>query len=166
MRLYTPPMRLPGRRHGFERRPFRIFLAGSIEMGSAPDWQAEVIERLSVYDVAIFNPRRPDFDASQEQSADNPYFRGQVEWELRGLEIADVILMFLAPETVSPISLLELGLYARGGKLLVVCPEGFERKGNVDVVCREYGIEEHALLAPAVESLIHRKNLHERGGPR
>ena len=41
---------------------------------------------------------------------------------------------------MSPISLLEFGLHARSGKMVVFCPEGFWRKGNVDIVCERYGI--------------------------
>jgi hypothetical protein len=39
------------------------------------------------------------------------------------------------------ITLFELGLFARSGKLVVCCPDGFWRKGNVDVVCKRYGVE-------------------------
>jgi len=46
----------------------------------------------------------------------------------------------LDPATQSPISLLELGLYANSGKLTVICPDGFYRKGNVEVVCALYDI--------------------------
>lgn len=51
--------------------------------------------------------------------------------------------MYFDPSTKSPISLLELGiLTANPNKLLVCCPEGFWRKGNVDVVCRKYNIHQ------------------------
>ena len=62
-----------------------------------------------------------------------------VEWELDGLERADVIAMWFAPETKAPITLLELGLFARSGKVVVGCPNGFWRKGNVEVVCARFG---------------------------
>jgi hypothetical protein len=55
------------------------------------------------------------------------------------MERADLIALYLSPGTKSPISLLELGLYASSGKLVVCCPEGFWRKGNVDIVCKRYG---------------------------
>ena len=51
-----------------------------------------------------------------------------------------MIIMYFSPETKSPISLLELGLYANSGKILVCCPEGFWRKGNVDIVCEKFSI--------------------------
>ena len=121
-----------------------VFLAGSIEMGTAIDWQAALTaalgDALGERDVMVLNPRRDSWDASWRQSIDNPQFRGQVEWELDGLERADVIAMWLAPDTKAPISLLELGLHARSGKLVVGCPDGYWRKGNVEVVCARYGI--------------------------
>ena len=55
--------------------------------------------------------------------------------------------MYLDPATKSPVSLLELGLHARSGKLIVCCPEGFWRKGNVDIVCQHHGVPQVADLA-------------------
>lgn len=56
-------------------------------------------------------------------------------------EAADVIAMYFDPDTKAPITLLELGLFARTGKMIVACPEGFWKKGNVEIVCGRYGIE-------------------------
>jgi hypothetical protein len=129
-----------------------VFLAGSIEMGRAEPWQAAVEEALAGEDLVIFNPRRDDWDASWEQSIHHPKFREQVEWELEGQERATVIAMYFAPETRAPITLLELGLFARSGKVLVCCPPGFWRRGNVEVVCARYGVE----LVESLSELIER----------
>ena len=117
-----------------------IFLAGSIEMGKAEDWQSKVIKALENTDYIILNPRRDDWDSSWKQDISNPQFYEQVTWELEALDMADVIIMHFVPDTMSPISLLELGLHANSGKLLVSCPEGFWRRGNVEIVCETYGI--------------------------
>lgn len=116
-----------------------VFLAGSIEMGTATDWQSALVSRLPP-DVVALNPRREAWDASWRQSIDEPRFREQVEWELDGLERADLVAMWFAPETKSPITLLELGLFARSGKVVVGAPEGFWRRGNIEVVCARYGV--------------------------
>jgi len=116
-----------------------LFLAGSIEMGSAIDWQAALTAQLPD-DVVVLNPRREGWDPSWRQAIDEPRFREQVEWELDGLDRAGVIAMWFAPETRAPITLLELGLHARSGKLVVGCPDGFWRKGNVEVVCARFGV--------------------------
>lgn len=123
-----------------------VFLAGSIEMGQAEFWQTEVERALVDEEVVVLNPRRDEWDASWEQSIHNPLFRDQVEWELSGQELATVIAIYFAPDTKAPITLLELGLFARSGKLVVCCPVGFWRRGNVEVVCARYGI-------PLVDSL-------------
>lgn len=117
-----------------------LFLAGSIEMGTAIDWQASLAAELGDRDLVVLNPRRDEWDTSWRQSIDEPRFRGQVEWELDGLDRADVIAMWFAPDTRAPITLLELGLHARGGKLVVGCPDGYWRKGNVEVICARYSI--------------------------
>lgn len=117
-----------------------VFLAGSIEMGKAEDWQQKVIDAVSDFKVVIFNPRRDNWDSSWEQSINNPKFKEQVEWELKHLEKADLIVMNLIPETMSPISMMEFGLYARSKKIVVYCPDGFWRKGNIDVMCDFYQI--------------------------
>ena len=117
-----------------------VFLAGSIELGSAEKWQDKIAQELSHLNIAIYNPRRDDWDSSWVQTIENEQFREQVEWELTRLEICDVIPMYFDPNTKSPISLLELGLFAKSGKLIVYCPEGFWRKGNVDVVCKRYEV--------------------------
>lgn len=118
----------------------KIFLAGSIEMGAAEDWQDRVTRILAGRDIIILNPRRDDWDASWVQSIENDQFREQVEWELDMLDAADLILLYFAPGTKSPISLLELGLHASSDKMIVVCPEGFWRRGNVQIVCKRHGI--------------------------
>ncbi len=117
-----------------------VFLAGSIEMGVAEDWQARLATALVDVDAVALNPRRDEWDASWRQSIDEPRFREQVEWELDGLDRADVIAMWFVPETRSPITLLELGLHARGGKIVVGCPSGFWRRGNLEVVCARYAL--------------------------
>ena len=130
-----------------------VFLAGSIEMGSAIDWQSEVTRALADRPIVVLNPRRDDWDASWRQSIDDARFREQVEWELEAQERATVIAMYFAPETKAPITLLELGLFARSGKLLVCCPAGSWRRGNVEIVCARYGIPRIAELSDLVGAI-------------
>lgn len=137
--VFTPPYNISHR----NRKKPSIFLGGTIDMGNSVDWQQDTIQQITrvrplVYN--IFNPRRKDWDSSWEQKFENPQFYQQVNWELNALEQADIILIYFKAGSQSPISLLELGLYARSGKLSVVCEEGFWRKGNVDIVCDRYAI--------------------------
>lgn len=124
-----------------KRGVISIFLAGSIEMGIAEDWQSKVekyFENKPMYQ--IFNPRRDHWDSEQAKEFENPQFFQQVSWELNALDKADMIILNLSSETKSPISLLELGLYANSGKISVVCPKDFWRSGNVEFICEKFGI--------------------------
>lgn len=129
-----------------------VFLAGSIEMGLAEPWQDVFTAALADEDVTLLNPRRDDWDSSWTQSIDSAPFRLQVEWELEALERASHVVLYFAPATKSPISLLELGLFARSGKLTVCCPAGFWRRGNVEIVCARYGVPMVADLDALVEA--------------
>ncbi len=117
-----------------------VFLAGSIEQGAAENWQSYVARSLNDLDITVLNPRRNEWDSSWVQSITDSNFREQVEWELAAQELSTVIAMFLEPRTLSPVSLLELGLFARTRKMIVCCPEGFWRKGNVEIVCAKYDV--------------------------
>ena len=133
--------------------PKSIFLAGSIEMGKAVDWQQLVTDTCKDYVEYIFNPRRDDWDSSWTKSIKNDQFNTQVSWELTAQDMAEMIFMYFAPETKSPISLLELGLYASSGKMIVCCPFEFWRRGNVEMVCDRYGIPLFSTMDDALKGL-------------
>lgn len=134
--IHTPPYNIAMR----DRNKKSVFLAGSIEMGVAEDWQNKLGNYLVDKNYTVFNPRRTDWDSTWIQSFSNPQFSNQVNWELHALKVAGIIVMYLDPVTKSPISLLELGLHAGSKKLYVVCPDGFYRKGNVESVCYMYDV--------------------------
>ena len=145
-----------------ETKDLKIFLAGSIEQGKALKWQEKVVEALSDTNVLLLNPRRETWDASWDENKDNAEFRTQVEWELDALARANYIVMYFDPDTKSPISLLELGLYADSGKLLVVCPEHFWRKGNVDIVCEKYHIPQFSSLDELIHNMREKLNFADK----
>jgi hypothetical protein len=122
-----------------------VFLAGTIDMGESIDWQADTAQALSRCASIIYNPRRPDWDSSWEQSINDPQFNVQVNWELDMIAASDMVFMYFLPGSQSPITLLELGIVAAGSpeKLWVCCPDGFYRKGNVDIICDRYGIRHY-----------------------
>jgi hypothetical protein len=132
-----------------------VFLAGSIEMGSAEDWQTRIVEDFKLVDVTFFNPRRDAWDSSWDQKQSNEEFNFQVNWELNRLDHCDIMFMYFSPETKSPISLLELGLIAGRNpeKVVVCCPEGFWRKGNVDITCTRLGVPVYNNLSDAIGAL-------------
>lgn len=130
-----------------------IFLAGSIEMGQAEEWQRKVIESVPDKPYIFYNPRRDDWDNSWEQVKTDKGFREQVEWELSALDLADNIIMYFDPKTKSPISMIEFGIHAKEGKLIVICPDGFWKKGNVDITCEYYKIKQLSSIDELIELL-------------
>lgn len=113
-------------------------------MGLAEDWQSRLTKELSNLDIVLLNPRRTSWDSSWVQSINNPIFKEQVDWELDALDRATVVVFYFDPNTKSPITLMELGLQAswhnNGKQVIVCCPDGFWRKGNVEIVCDRFGI--------------------------
>ena len=53
----------------------------------------------------------------------------------------------------SPISLLEMGLYARSGKLFVACSPDYYRYDNVRITCRRYGVPLYDSLTALLDDL-------------
>jgi hypothetical protein len=140
-----------------------MFLAGSIEMGKAEDWQKKIVEEFHNRKIAILNPRRDDWDSSWAQTIGDDNFRGQVIWELDALDLADIVIFYFDPNTTSPITLMELGLQAEqqqfqsDKKVIVCCPDGYFRKGNVDIVCKRYNIQlvdTYAKLVKAINTYL------------
>ncbi len=119
-----------------------IFLAGSIEGGIAKDWQSLFRGEFTNYNdnIVIIDPRRDDYDTSIKMSKDDKNFIEQINWDQNMLERSDIIAMYLDPKTRSPISLIEFGQYVNSGKLIVCCPEGFWRKGNIEVMCERNNV--------------------------
>lgn len=119
---------------------YRVFMAGSIEMGSAENWQLEVSTGLANENILLLNPRRDDWDPLWEQSITHPEFFQQVDWELFNIENSNIVIFYFDPATKSPITLMELGfMLGRNPKSIVVCcPNGFWRKGNVDIMCARH----------------------------
>jgi len=158
VKIIKPPHRLNETGEKLRsRKPYRsVFLAGSIEMGAAEDWQKTVPQHFkykNTVDVVFYNPRRDDWDSSWTQEYTNPQFFQQVTWELDALHSCDVVFMYLSPNTKSPISLLELGLFAEKEKMIVVCPKEFWRRGNVEIVCEYYDVPLYDDLTAGIGAL-------------
>ncbi|CAP86471.1 hypothetical protein EN45_051570 [Penicillium chrysogenum] len=119
-----------------------IFLAGTTSKVDNYDWRERLSTALSDMSVTVYNPYRPDWDSSWREEIDFVPYREQVEWELEKQEKADIVVIYFHPATQAPISLLEFGLCARvPGKAIIVCPEGYWKRGNVQIACKKYGIE-------------------------
>lgn len=140
----------------FDATNLEVFLAGSIEMGRARTWQEDLENMLKdVPNLILFNPRRDQWDSSWEQSIKHEKFYEQVTWELDHLENSNVVVFYFDPATKSPITLLELGIAAAQGlQCVVCCPEGYWRKGNVDIVCERFELKQVDTLEEVVEEIV------------
>jgi hypothetical protein len=47
--------------------------------------------------------------------------------------------------------MIEFGLHAKEQKLMVVCPDGFWKKGNIDVTSEFYGINQFDSMDELIE---------------
>ena len=123
----------------------KVFLAGTIDMGNSVDWQTLIAKRFEAFGGKwlLFNPRQEHWDASRP---------GEMDY----LEVADLIIMNFMEKSKSPISLLEMGLFARSGKMYVVCPQGFYRYDNVRITCARYGVPLYNTLEQLLKDKIKR----------
>ena len=140
-KVFTPPYNYDNSTYTIDGVvPLNLFIAGTIDVGNSINFQKSLVDELNLSDtvhpIMIYNPRREDWPDSN----DNNEIEKQINWELYHLERADLIVMYILGDSKSPISLMELGLYARSGKLIVFCDPNFYRYDNVRLVCRRYNI--------------------------
>lgn len=136
-----------------------LFLAGAIDMGEAEDWQTRLTKDLADRNVVIANPRRDDWDSSWKQTIDDPQFNEQVTWEQDMLELAHGVVVYFSVDSKAPITFLELGerlgqLEVTGQSLFVFCPEGFYRKGNVDIVCERHNVPVYTEYTKLLRAIV------------
>lgn len=142
--------------------PYRsIFLAGSIEMGKAVNWQKEFIEKTQKLKKAksriewhICNPRRDDWDNKWKQSIENPHFYQQVQWELTYLEKCYYKVFYFAANTLSPITLLELGTFHKENNVYVCASPDYLRFGNIEVFTNRYNVPLHSSLDEVISKIF------------
>lgn len=153
-----------------------VFLAGSIDNGKAGMWAKTVEGALADFsDVTLFNPRREEWLPDLLARASEPVFKAQVDWELDRIDMTDlgasnpgcdIPFFYFEAGSVSPITLQELGFVigTRRGLLIpknepfthapvVVCPDGFWRKGNVEIMCARSNITVYDDIESGIEAL-------------
>ena len=97
----------------------------------------------------FFNPRRA---AGLDGTTEDMHY--QIRWELEHLEKADLIVMNILGTSKSPITLLEMGIHIRSGKLHVACEPTFYRYDNVKVTCEQYGVPLYSSLDELLAGLF------------
>ncbi len=136
-----------------------IFLGGSIEMGEARDWQKEFVEKFTKIkeegywdgrEWSICNPRRDDWDNTWKQTIKDPNFFQQVSWELTYLDRCKHKVFYFAENTVSPITLFELGIFNTHREVYICAHPDYLRRGNLEVYCHMY----HETLFSSLDEVI------------
>lgn len=118
----------------------KIFLAGSID-NAIIHWRELIIEyiRSSWFDekeindnITIYSPRREDVwttDMENEQAA----------WDIAMMNTADYIILHLTGNTISPVSLMELGIFMTTPKLYFSVNDDYIRKNIAELYFSCYG---------------------------
>lgn len=114
------------------RTKARIFLAGSMATGSQVNWRQTVIDAFGEK-YHFLDPTNLKHDSLTDVE-----MRNHIKWEFDGLRIADFILLNFLPDSLSPISMVELGMYIASKKLIVVCPKEFYKWRYIDTLCKEH----------------------------
>jgi hypothetical protein len=128
-----------------------VILYGAIQ--PEPAWQTSLAASLSDLPIHILDPRRDDWDHTWVEDVSFPKFAEQVAWEMDHAQVADVIVFHFAAGALAPVALLELGMHAATGKVIVCCPKGFYKRGNVQMVCLRHGIEMLETLEELIEKV-------------
>lgn len=126
--VFTSNDRLPTKENGKSY----IFLAGSIENKLSGNWRKYVVDKLDNKNI-FFDPTNKKHDHLNVKE-----MRVHIEWELDSLSMSDKIILNFLPNALSPISLVELGLYVASKKLLVICPKEFYKSRYVYTLCEKY----------------------------
>ncbi len=126
---------------------FKLFLGGAIDMGQAQNWRSRVIQSLDIFqNIVILNPRKENFTPDMLDK--------QIDWELKALEDASLIMMWFPAASKAPISLLETGLYMRSGKLLLGAENGYYRRQNLKITSRRYNVNLLSTLDQMIDRII------------
>ena len=124
--VYTSEKQLPNEKGNY------IFLAGSIDNRYFGNWRKKVIEEIGDSNI-ILDPTNTNHDKLSDED-----MKLHIQWELDALSKANTILLNFLPDSKSPISLVELGLYVTSNKLIVICPKAFYKSRYVYTLREKY----------------------------
>ena len=120
----------------------KIFLAGSIDQPEDNHWRKRAIDfmRDSWFNakenntsITVYSPRRDDNTWLPE------YENEQATWDMSMLAMVDYIVLHLTGDTISPVSLLELGMFAGDPRLRLSVDDSYSRKQIVELYYTYYG---------------------------
>ncbi|WP_055447706.1 nucleoside 2-deoxyribosyltransferase domain-containing protein [Lacinutrix mariniflava] len=141
--IYTSKNILPLK----EERKKYYFLAGSMDFNESNSWRQKIMQEMKhlVHFLDATRIEHNDFSDSQ--------MKEHIEWELDALIISDKIILNFKEDSKSPISILELGMYVKSSKLVVVCPNKFYQRRYINVLCNKYNTPFFDSFDEAIEYL-------------
>ncbi len=111
-----------------------LFLGGGIT--NCPEWQKEIVNKLSATEITLLNPRRKEWEFRKIDNVaqGSNIEKEQIEWEHRHLLRADAILFWFPCETLCPIALYELGAWNfRPKTLFIGTHPDYARRRDVEI---------------------------------
>ncbi|TEY85792.1 hypothetical protein BOTCAL_0012g00490 [Botryotinia calthae] len=107
-------------------------------------------EPSSFAPVTVIDPYNPAWDSTWREDPSDKRFVTQVNIELEGLKLADIVVVgFIGPDVrdgkvgTGGTALVELGtaLERKGQKVIVCVEKGFWKEGYVKVLCERFGVQ-------------------------
>ncbi|OAA51557.1 hypothetical protein NOR_00150 [Metarhizium rileyi] len=144
-----------------------VFLAGTTTPTPEGDWRQNLIDRLSHCAATFLNPCNRNWDSTWTEDSSDARWVEQIKWELDLLEGADVVVVMFHESTLAPISMLELGIHIRSGKVIVCAMPGYAKRGNVEAVCARYAgefVTSEEELARVLEKRLRDESVLGRSG--
>ena len=119
----------------------KIFLAGSIDQPEENNWRKHAILHIqnswfnhpdNEDSITIYSPRRSGKWSTEMENE-------QAAWDTSKLSMVDYIILHLTGTTISPVSLLELGIFITNPKLFLSIDDSYTRKHVVELYYTYYG---------------------------
>ncbi|TLD08582.1 uncharacterized protein PgNI_07160 [Pyricularia grisea] len=124
---------------GFQRI---VYLAGSMPVTGTADWREALVGSLAHVPVTWVDPTRPEWDESWREDDDHGPFREHVKWEIEMKDRADLVIVHFGASSRPSDGLLELGILAGSRRRCkVVCESGYQKRGDVVMLCQRYQID-------------------------
>lgn len=130
-----------------------LFLAGSMDLERGSTWRSFLIMKLSDNENFHFlDPTNKNHDILTDGEME-----AHVGWELQAMKMSDRIVLNFLTDSLSPISLIELGMYVASNKMVVVCPLEFYKRKYIETLCNTYQTPIVSSLDEVIEFLSKEK---------
>ena len=134
MRVVTPSDDL----ESLDPDTLKIFLAG----GMKNPWRKALRDKLqkaNLTNLIIIDPTIDDWASIGKNDISNPDYVRQTDWEHMGLIKADIEVFHFDSSSVSPITLIEMGMY-KSQESIICVESGYRKKAYIEYMGDRYGM--------------------------